>query len=145
MCENINRENTSGKCLCPYCSGSIARGLTAINDKNVFECNQLVDSYDSVKPENFNDLSTKLDYLNPIQCFDILDRLCSKYSSTAEHWELDELILKFVVRFRINGGFFIALKEPQDRRQHLLRRLTDSILTKKENVEKANLTPTDIH
>ncbi|CAF0936473.1 unnamed protein product [Rotaria sp. Silwood1] len=145
MCENIHRENTTGKCLCPYCSGSIARGLTAINDKNVSECNQLVDSYNNNKPENFNDLSAKLDYLNPVQCFDILDKLCSKYSSTTENHELDELILKFVIRFRINGGFFIALKEPQERRQHLLRRLTDSILIKKENVEKANLTSTDIH
>ncbi|CAF0879925.1 unnamed protein product [Rotaria sordida] len=145
MCENVNRDNTSAKCLCPYCSGSIARGLTAINDKNVLECNQLVDSYDSDKPVNFNDLSTKLDYLNPVQCFDILDKLCSKYSSTTENHELDELILKFVVRFRTNGGFFLALKEPQDRRQHLLRRLADSILIKKENVETTNLRPGDIH
>jgi hypothetical protein len=54
--------------------------MTAMNEKNVYECNQLVDSYDN-KQDNFNDLSSKLDYLNPIQCFDILDKLCSKYSS----------------------------------------------------------------
>jgi hypothetical protein len=65
--------------------------------------------------------------------------------STTENRELDELILKFITRFRINGGFFLALKEPQDRRQHLLQRLTNSILTNKENAQKANLTPAEIH
>jgi hypothetical protein len=65
--------------------------------------------------------------------------------STTENHELDELILKFVSRFRINGGFFLALKEPQDRRQHLLQRLTDSILTNEENTQKVNLTSTEIH
>ncbi len=65
--------------------------------------------------------------------------------STTENRELDELILKFVVRFRNNGGFFIALKEPQNLRQHLLQRLIDSILINKENAEKTNLTPSEIH
>ena len=55
--------------------------MTTINEKNVLECNQLVDSYNNNKQNNFNDLSSKLDYLNPVQCFDILDKLCSKYSS----------------------------------------------------------------
>ncbi len=49
-----------------------------MNEKNVLECHQLVDSG---KQENFNALSAKLDYLNPIQCFDILDKLCGQYSS----------------------------------------------------------------
>jgi hypothetical protein len=62
-----------------------------------------------------------------------------------ENHELDELILKFIIRFRNNGGFFIALKERQDHRQYLLHRLTDSILLNKENARKANLTPSDIH
>jgi hypothetical protein len=99
MCENINHENRTGKCLCPYCSGSeythryellnhieyfilgIAKGLTAMNEQNVLECNQLVDSYENNRQGSFEDLSTKLDNLNPVQCFDILDKLCSKYSS----------------------------------------------------------------
>ncbi|CAF3675234.1 unnamed protein product [Rotaria socialis] len=144
MCENTHHDNSSTKCLCPYCSGSIARGLTSMNDKNVSECNQLVDSYDNDKPENFDQLSAKLDYLNPVQCFDILDKLCKKYSSTAKNNELDDLILKFIVRFRINGGFFLSIKEPQNRRQYLLRQLTNSILISKDNIEKANLTPNDI-
>jgi hypothetical protein len=59
--------------------------------------------------------------------------------------ELDELILKFIIRFRNNGGFFLALKERQDHRQHLLRRLTDSILINKEDAQRANLTFADIH
>jgi hypothetical protein len=54
--------------------------MTAMNEKNVLECSQLVDSYDN-QSGNFNDLSAKLDYLNPVQCFDILDQLCGKYSS----------------------------------------------------------------
>lgn len=54
--------------------------MTAMNEKNVLECSQLADSYDD-KQNNFNELSSKLDNLNPIQCFDILDKLCSKYSS----------------------------------------------------------------
>jgi hypothetical protein len=54
--------------------------MKAMNEKNILECNQLVDSYDN-KQDNFNDLSAKLDSLNPVQCFDILDKLCSKYSS----------------------------------------------------------------
>ena len=67
------------------------------------------------------------------------------FHSTTENRELDELIMKFIIRFRNNGGFFLALKEPQDRRQYLLQRLTDSILTNKDNTQKANLTPADIH
>jgi hypothetical protein len=49
-----------------------------MNDKNLLECNQLVDSY---QQGSLNELSTKLDSLNPVQCFDVLDKLCSKYSS----------------------------------------------------------------
>ncbi len=52
-----------------------------------------------------------------------------------ENHELNELILKFIIRFRNNGGFFIALEQSQDRIQHLLRRLNDSILTNKENAQ----------
>jgi hypothetical protein len=52
--------------------------MTEMNEKNILECNQLVDNN---QQDNFNDLSSKLDYLNPVQCFDILDKLCSKYSS----------------------------------------------------------------
>jgi len=52
--------------------------MTEMNEKNILECNQLVDNNEQ---DNFNDLSSKLDYLNPVQCFDILDKLCSKYSS----------------------------------------------------------------
>ncbi|UJR27258.1 hypothetical protein I4U23_008553 [Adineta vaga] len=73
MCESNSHTNNSGKCLCPYCSGSIGKGLTAMNDENVAECNQLADNDIN---DNFNELSSKLDYLNPIQCFDILDKLC---------------------------------------------------------------------
>jgi len=51
--------------------------MTALNEKNLTECNQLVDN----QQNNFHDLSIKLDSLNPVQCFDILDKLCSKYSS----------------------------------------------------------------
>lgn len=52
-----------------------------MNQQNVSECDQLVDSYDISKPVNFDELSSKLDYLNPVQCFDIFDKLCSKYTS----------------------------------------------------------------
>ncbi len=54
--------------------------MTALNEKNLLECTQVVDSYDN-KQKNFQDLSTKLESLNPVQCFDLLDKLCSKYSS----------------------------------------------------------------
>jgi hypothetical protein len=54
--------------------------MTALNEKNLSECNQLVDSYDN-QQNNFQNLSTKLDSLNPVQCFDVLNKLCSKYSS----------------------------------------------------------------
>ena len=64
-------------CLRYFIKG-IAKGLAAMNHQHVFECNQIVDSN---QLGNFNDLSAKLDYLNPVQCFDILDKLCSKYSS----------------------------------------------------------------
>lgn len=63
-----------------YSIQGIAKGMTALNEKNLLECNQLVDSYDN-QQNNFQDLSTKLDSLNPVQCFDILNKLCSKYSS----------------------------------------------------------------
>jgi hypothetical protein len=66
-------------------------------------------------------------------------------SRTIENRELDELILKFIIRFRNNGGFFIALKERQYHRQHLLHRLANSILLNKEYVHQTNLTPSDIH
>jgi hypothetical protein len=65
--------------------------------------------------------------------------------STTKNIELDELILKFIIRFRDNGGFFLALKEPQNHRQYLLSRLTDSILSNQENAQKVNLTLADIH
>jgi hypothetical protein len=68
-----------------------------------------------------------------------------EFFSTTENRELDELIVKFVIRFRNNGGFFLALKEPQGHRQHLLRRLTDSILINKEHAQKTSLTSADIH
>ncbi|CAF1236333.1 unnamed protein product [Adineta steineri] len=135
-------ENNSGKCLCSYCSGSIAKGLTKMNEDYVFECNQLIDN--DIE-NNYNDLSVKLDNLNPVQCFDLLDKLCSKYSSTTENPKLDELILKFIIRYRNNGGFFLALKQPQTHRQHLLQRLNDLILVNKENTVKTNLTPTELY
>ncbi len=68
-----------------------------------------------------------------------------EFFSTTENRELDELILKFLIRFRNNGGFFLALKEPQDHRQHLFRRLTDSILINKEYAQKTSLTSADLH
>ena len=55
--------------------------MTAMNDRNVLECNQLVDNYESDKQGNLDELSAKLDYLNPVQCFDIFDKLCSKQTS----------------------------------------------------------------
>ncbi|CAF1048430.1 unnamed protein product [Adineta ricciae] len=121
----------------------IARGLTAMNEENVAECNRLADN--EIIDINFAELSSKLDSLNPVQCFDILDKLCNKYPSTKKNDALDELILKFVIRFRINGGFFIALKQPADHRQHLIQRLNDTILTNEDNIQKTNLTLADIH
>ncbi|CAF0894897.1 unnamed protein product [Adineta steineri] len=113
-----------------------------MNEDYLLECNQLIDN--DIE-NNYNDLSVKLDNLNPVQCFDLLDKLCSKYSSTTENPKLDELILKFIVRFRNNGGFFLALKQPQNHRQHLLQRLNDLILINKENTVKTNLTPTELY
>jgi hypothetical protein len=52
-----------------------------MNDENVLECNQLVDSYENGRQGDLNELSIKLDNLNPVQCFDVLDKLCSRYSS----------------------------------------------------------------
>lgn len=57
---------------------------------------------------------------------------------------LDELILKYVCRYRTNGGFFRALKEPLNHREYLLKRLTGRILQDSNNAQKANLTPNDI-
>ena len=115
-----------------------------MNEKNLQECNQLVDSIDPNK-NNFQDLSVKLESLNPVQCFDMLNKLCGKYSSTTANDELDQLILKYIIRFRNNGGFFLALKDPQYPREHLLRRLADTILLNQEYAQKANLTLADIH
>ena len=58
----------------------IAKGMKAMNENYVTQCNQLVDNYNNTQ-DNFNELSSVLDNLNPVQCFDILDKLCSKFSS----------------------------------------------------------------
>ena len=67
----------TGKCLCPYCSGSkyislckyksnnnicffsryCIKGLTAINEQNLLECNQLVDNYGNNRQGNFDDIN----------------------------------------------------------------------------------------
>ena len=118
--------------------------MTNWNEKNLSQCNQLVDSYDPTQT-NFDELTPVLDTLNPVQCFDILNKLCSKCSSTMVYPTLDQLIVHYIVRFRSNGGFFLALKEPINQREYLLRRLTDSILTQQEYAQKTNLTSAEIH
>ena len=59
--------------------------------------------------------------------------------------ELDELILKYIIRFRNNGGFFLALKQNENHREHLHKRLIDTILISNENAQKTNLTLDDIY
>lgn len=118
--------------------------MTSWNEKNLSQCQQLVDSYDQSQT-NFDQLTSLLDSLNPVQVFDMLNQLCSKCSSTTENSALDQLIVHYIVRFRSNGGFFLALKEPDNQRQYLLHRLTDSILTKQEYAQKTNLTPAELH
>ena len=152
-------ENHPEKCLCTYCSGSkfivcfhrfeslflaIAKEMTAWNEKNLSQCEQIVDSYDQ-NPTNFDQLTPLLDSLNPVQCFDVLNKLCRKCSSTTENAALDQLIVHYIVRFRSNGGFFLALKQASNQREHLLHRLTDSILTKQEYAQKTNLTAAELH
>ena len=67
------------------------------------------------------------------------------FDRTKDNGPLDDLILKFVERFRNNGGFFLALRQPQERRQHLLQRLADCILLHSDNARRANLTSNELN
>ncbi len=54
--------------------------MRALNEKNVAECDQLVEAYGKGQREQFDQMADLLDSLNPVQCFDALDKLCSQSS-----------------------------------------------------------------
>ena len=58
---------------------------------------------------------------------------------------MDELIIKYVQRFRDNGGFFLALQQPEDHRKHLLQRLEESILINDNHRQTLRLKGIDLH
>ena len=58
----------------------IARGMKALNERDVSECDRLADVYSQGENKDLDELSARLDSLNPVQCFDVLDRLCSACS-----------------------------------------------------------------
>lgn len=59
---------------------------------------------------------------------------------TKNQEKFNDLLIFYVNRFRINGGFFLALKEPRDERQHLLNYLRNFVLINEENAKLLNLT-----
>ncbi|CAF0748429.1 unnamed protein product [Didymodactylos carnosus] len=142
MCENASSGN---KCLCAYCSGSIAHGMHKMNQEDVKRCEDLVDQYLSGHKNVLNDLNTRLEAVNPVQCFDILDKLCAKSTNDGE--EIDSLIMKFIRMHRSGGGFFLALENPKSpaRRQNLLNRLIHTTLnTHKEEGKRLNVQSSDL-
>ena len=55
----------------------IAKGMKALNERDVSECTRLAQMYKQGQNEDLDELSAHLDALNPVQCFDVLDQLCS--------------------------------------------------------------------
>jgi hypothetical protein len=51
--------------------------MKALNERDVSECSRLAEMYNEGESDDLDELLAHLDALNPVQCFDVLDQLCS--------------------------------------------------------------------